>query len=138
MRPTLSILAGALLPLPILLACAAGAATAQASNVITAPELAAEQGGSTYDAVRHIRPELFRSRDDGSLMLFSARMPAVAVNDSLVGGIDILRTLPVNQVVHLEYINAPRAAKQYGMTFRDGILLVQTRGNTGYQLSIAR
>jgi hypothetical protein len=50
----------------------------------------------------------------------------------------VLRTIPVDQVVRLEYIGALEAAKRYGMTFRDGILLVQTRGSSGDQLSIAR
>jgi hypothetical protein len=138
MRLTFSKLAGALLPVPILLACASGVATGQASNVITAPELAGSQAGSTYQAIRHIRPEFLRARDNGSLMLFNARRPAVAVDNTLVGGIDVLRTIPVDQVVHLEYVSAQKAANRYGMTFRDGILLVQTRGSSGDQLSIAR
>src|SRR5215208_7969556 len=130
MRFTFIKLAGALSPLPILLACASGGATGQAS-VITAPELAGSQAGSTYQAIRHTRPELFRSRDNGSLMLSNARSPAVAVDNTLVGGIEVLRTIPVDQVVHLEYISARKAAHRYGMTFRDGILLVQTRGSSG-------
>jgi hypothetical protein len=138
MRLTFSKLAGALLPVPILLACASGVATGQVSNVITAPELAGSQAGSTYQAIRHIRPEFLRARDNGSLMLFNTRRPAVAVDNTLVGGIDVLRTIPVDQVVHLEYISARKAANRYGMTFRDGIVLVQTRGSSGDQLSIAR
>ncbi len=138
MRVTFSKIAGALWPVPILVAFASGSAAGQAPNVITAPELAGSQAGSTYQAIRHIRPELLRSRDNGSLMLFNARRPAVAVDNTLVGGIEVLRTIPVDQVVHLEYISAWKAANKYGMTFRDGILLVQTRGNSGEQLSIAR
>jgi hypothetical protein len=78
--------------------------------VITAPELAGRQPGSIYKAIRHIRPELFRTRDNGAI--------------------------PVDQVVPQEYISARKAANRYGMTFRDEILLVQTRGSSGDQLSI--
>jgi hypothetical protein len=138
MRLTFSKLAAALSAVPILVACASGSAAGQASNVITAPELAGSRAGSTYQAIRHIRPEFFRSRDNGSLMLFNARRPAVAVDNTLVGGIEVLRTIPVDQVVQLEYVSAWKAANRYGMTFRDGILLVQTRDNSGDQLSIAR
>jgi hypothetical protein len=138
MRLTYSKLGAALSAVPILLACAAGSATGQASNVITAPELAGSRAGSTYQAIRQIRPEFFRSRDNGSLMLFKARRPAVAVDNTLVGGIEVLRTIPVDQVVRLEYVSAWKAANRYRMTFRDGILLVQTRDNSGDQLSIAR
>jgi hypothetical protein len=138
MRFTFSKLAGALSPLPILLVCVSGVATAQDANVITAPELAGNQAGSTYQAIRHIRPELFRSRDNGSLMLFNPQSPAVAVDNTLVGGIEVLRTIPVDQVVHVEYISARKAANRYRTTFRDGLLLVQTRDGLGNQLSIAR
>ena len=138
MRLTLCRLTAALSAAPILLAFAPGSATGQASSVITAPELAGSRDGSTYEAIRHIRPELFRSRNNGSLMLFNARRPAVAVDNTLVGGIEVLRTIPVDQVVQLEYVSAWKAANRYGMTFRDGILLVQTRDNSRGQLSIAR
>jgi hypothetical protein len=138
MRLTFSKLAAALSSVPILLACASGSATGQASNVITAPELAGNRAGSTYQAIRRIRPELFRSRSSGSLMLFKARSPAVAVDNTLVGGVEVLRTIPVDQVVQLEYVSAWKAANRYGMTFPDGILLVQTRDSAGGRLSIAR
>ena len=138
MRFTFSKLAGALSPLPILLVCASGVATAQDPNVITASELAGSRAENTYQAIRDIRPELFRSRDTGSLMLFGVRQPAVAVNNTLVGGVEALRAIPVDQVTQLEYLSAWEAGNRYGETFRDGILLVQTRDNPGEQLSIAR
>jgi hypothetical protein len=138
MRFTFSKLAGALSPLPILLVCASGVATAQDANVITASELAGSRAENTYQAIRRIRPELLRSRESGSLMLFAVRQPAVAVNNTLVGGVAVLRSIPVDRVSELEYISAWEAGDRYGMTFRDGILLVQTRDSLGDQLSIAR
>ncbi len=138
MRFTFSKLAGALSPLPILLVCASGVATAQDPNVINASELAGSRAENTYQAIRDIRPELFRSRDSGSLMLFRVRQPAVAVNNTLVGGVEALRSIPVDQVTQLEYLSAWEAGNRYGETFRDGILLVQTRDTPGDQLSIAR
>jgi len=138
MQFTFSKLAGALSPLPILLVCASGVATAQDPNVINASELAGSRAENTYQAIRDIRPELFRSRDSGSLMLFRVRQPAVAVNNTLVGGVEALRSIPVDQVTQLEYLSAWEAGNRYGETFRDGILLVQTRDTPGDQLSIAR
>jgi hypothetical protein len=138
MQLTFSKLAGALSPLPILLACAAGGATGHDPNVITAPELAGSRAGNAYEAIDQIRPEMLRSRDPGSLMLFKARRPAVAVNNSLVGGVEALRAIPVDQVTRLEYVNSWKAANRYGMTFGDGILLVMRRDSSGNQLSVAR
>ena len=138
MRFTFSKLAGALSPLLILLVCASGVATAQSRNVITASELGVTRAENTYQAIRCIRPELLRSRESGSLMLFEARHPAVAVNNTLVGGVEALRSIPADQVTQLEYLSAWEAGNRYGMTFRDGILLVQTGDSPGRQLSIAR
>ena len=138
MRSTFSKLAGALSPLPILLVCASGVATAQGPNVITASELAGSRAENTYEAIRRIRPEFLRSREPGSLMLFEVRHPAVAMNNTLVDGVEALRSIPVDQVTRLEYLSAWEAGNRYGMTFRDGIVLVQTRDTPGDQLSIAR
>jgi hypothetical protein len=138
MRFTFSKLAGALSPLPILLVCASGVARAQDVNVITASELAGSRAENTYQAIRQIRPELLRSRESGSLMLFEVRHPSVALNNSLVGGVEALRSIPVDQVTRLEYLSAWEAGNRYGTTFRDGIMLVQTRDSLGDQLSMAR
>ena len=70
-------------------------------------------------------------------MLFNAQTPAVAVDNTLVGGIEVLRTIPVDQVVHVEYISAQKAANRYRTTFQDGLLLVQTRDSSRDQLSMA-
>jgi hypothetical protein len=60
------------------------------------------------------------------------------VNNTLVGGVEALRSIPVDQVTQLEYLSAWEAGDRYGMTFRDGIVLVQTGDSPGSQLSIAR
>jgi hypothetical protein len=138
MRLTIRKLAGAFAPLPILLACATSVALAQDPNVITAPELAQSGSSSTYDAIRHIRPEMLRLRDPGSLMLFRALSPAVALDNTVLGGVDALRAIPADQVARVEYVSPSKAAKRYGMTFGDGIVLVQRRDSSGSQLSIAR
>ena len=68
----------------------------------------------------------------------AARHPEVAVNNTLVGGVEALRPIPVDQVAQLEYLSAWEAGNRYGMTFRDGILLVQIGDSPGSQLSLAR
>lgn len=116
-------LVGALSPLPILIACASGGATGDPS-VITAPELKSSRATNTYDAIRHMRPEFFRSRESGSLMLFTVRKPVVAVNDSVAGGVEVLQAMPLNGVARIEYVSAWEAANRYGSGFGNGIVLV--------------
>lgn len=135
MRLTLSRFARIVSPLPILIACVAGGATAQSANVITAPELARSRATNTYDAIRQTRPELLRERSPGSLMLFSARHPAVAVDNILVGGIETLQAIPPGDVARIEYVSAWKASKKYGPGFHEGIMLVELRSGSDVALS---
>jgi hypothetical protein len=127
MRLSLSRLVGAISPLPILIACASGGATGRDANVITAPELSRSQATNAYDAIRHIRPEFLRSRDPGSVVYFRASRPAVAVDNVIVGGIEVLQAMPLDTVARIEYVSAWKAAKLYGATFGNGVMLIETR-----------
>jgi hypothetical protein len=124
---SLSRFVGAISPLPILIACASGGATGRDANVITAPELSGSRATNAYDAIREIRPELLRSRDPGSVVYFRANRPAVAVDNVVVGGIEVLRAMPLDTVARIEYVNAWKAAKRYGSTFGNGVMLIETR-----------
>ena len=66
------------------------------------------------DAIRQIRPEMLRTRDPGAVGYSKARQPFVAVDNTLVGGVDVLRTLPTGKVARIEYVNPWAAAKRYG------------------------
>ena len=109
MRLSVPRLVGVLSPFPILLACAS--AGARDANVITAPELSRSKARSAYDAIRQIRPEMLRTRDPGTVVYFKASQPVVAVDNTLVGGVEVLRTLPTGKLARIEYVNPWLAAK---------------------------
>ena len=121
---TLSRLVGAISPLPILLACASGGVDA---NIITAPELSRSRATNAYDAIRRIRPELLRTRDPGSVVYFRPNRPLVAVDNTLVGGVEVLRAMSIDSVARIEYVSPWKAAKLYGSTFANGVMLIETR-----------
>ena len=133
MRHTIPRLAGALSALPILVACAPSGV--HDANVITAPELSRSRATNTYDAIRNVRPEMLRNRDSGGLLLFTPRKPVVAVNDSIAGGVEVLRGIPTGDVARIEYVSAWRSAKRYGSEFRSGLLLVAKRSVAESELS---
>jgi len=135
MRFTLPRLVGALSPLPILVACAS--AGVPDANVITAPELSRSKAQNVYDAIRMIRPEMLRTRDPGSVVYFSDRRPAVAVDDSLAGGIEVLRALPAGKVARIEFVNPWLAAKRYGTGFGSGLVLIDTRADSAVVFAAA-
>ena len=121
-------LVGVLSPVPILIACAS--AGGHDANVITAPELSRSKARNAYDAIQQIRPEMLRTRDPGAMVYFKARQPAVAVDYTLVGGVEVLRTLPPGQVARIEYVNSWMAAKRFGTGFGDGVMLIETRADS--------
>ena len=121
-------LVGVLSPVPILIACAS-AGTSDA-NVITAPELSRSKAPNAYDAIRQIRPEMLRSRDPGTMVYFKARQPLVAVDNTLVGGVEVLRALPTGKVARIEYVHSWLAAKRYGPGFTNGVMLIETRADS--------
>ncbi|HYC31010.1 MAG TPA: hypothetical protein VEB59_01915 [Gemmatimonadales bacterium] len=128
MRSRFPRLAAVLSPLPILLACAS--AGARDSHLITAPELSRGTPGTAYDAIRRIRPEMLRTRDPGSMVYFKPSRPAVAVDNILVGGVDVLRHLPAVEAARVEYVDSWVAARRYGMGFGNGLLLIETRADS--------
>ena len=128
-------LVGVLSPFPILIACAS--AGAHHANVITAPELSRSKAPTAYDAVRQIRPEMLRTRDPGAMVYFKARQPLVAVDNTLIGGVEVLRTLPTGKVARIEYVNSTVAAKRYGTEFRDGVMLIETRADSAPEFAAA-
>ena len=131
---SLSRLVGAISPLPILIACASGGATAGDANVITAPELSRSRATNAYDAIHQIRPELLRTRDPGTLVYFKANQPAVAVDNTLVGGVEVLRAISLDSVARIEYVNAWNAANRYGSTFANGVMLIETQSRSEAEL----
>jgi hypothetical protein len=126
-------LLGALSALSILTACAS-AGTLHDPNVITAPELTRSGAAKVYDAIRRLRPEMLRSRGSGALTYFAIRKPLVAVDNTLVGGVEVLRAMDIEQVARIESVGPWAAAKRYGMTFGDGVLLVTQRADSAQQI----
>ena len=121
-------LVGVLSPFPILMACAS--ASTNHANVITAPELSRSKARNAYDAIHQIRPEMLRTRDPGALVYFKARQPVVAVDYTVVGGVEVLRTLPIGKVARIEYVNPWVAAKKFGTGFKDGVMLIETQADS--------
>jgi hypothetical protein len=85
---------------------------------------------NAYDAIRQIRPEMLRTRSPGSLLLFKASQPAVAVDNTVIGGVDALRSIPTDGVARIEYVSGWRAQKAYGVGFEDGLVMVTTESDS--------
>ena len=98
--------------------------------MITAPELSLSKARNAYDAIQQIRPEMLRTRDPGAMVYFKARPPIVALDYTLVGGVEVLRALSSRKVTRIEYVNSWVAAKRFGPGFGDGVMLIETRADS--------
>src|SRR5687767_5916678 len=94
----------------LLTACAGVRATAptRSSTVITREELAA--GGvaqlMAFDAIQRLRPSWLTARGVASMANSPGRFPGVLVNGSARDNIDVLRTLPVEEIETLRFLDA--------------------------------
>ena len=105
--------------------------------MITAPELSSSRATNAYDAIRQIRPEMLRTRDPGTLVYFKASRPVVAIDNTLVGGVEVLQAMSLDKVARIEYVSGWKAAKRYGQTFGNGIMLIETRLGSEAELQSA-
>jgi hypothetical protein len=129
MRHTLMTAIGATLFPLALAACASGGITPLTTDrmVITAPELRATRAAHVYEAVQRLHPEYLRTRGPTSLMNPTAMGPAVFVDHMLIGGIEVLADIPLNDVQRIRFMSAWDAATTFGEGYSSGVIEVTTR-----------
>ena len=113
-----------------LFAGCAGAGTTRLSpsnDLITKTDLATLQNLSAYQAIARLRPEFLRSRGPSSITLASNAGPSVFVDETYVGGIGVLRDIPVGEVERIKYVAAWDATTVYGPGHVNGVIEVTTR-----------
>ena len=89
-------------------------------NLITLAELNGVSDRAAYDAIERLRPRWLTQRGRNS------GLPAV-IWDGRPYRLDILRTMPLEQIGELEYISALDAATLYGTGYPSGAILVTSR-----------
>jgi hypothetical protein len=80
---------------------------------------------------------MLRTRDPGTLVYFKASRPVVAIDNTLVGGIEVLQAMSLDKVARIEYVSGWKAAKRYGQTFGNGVMLIETRPGSEAELQSA-
>lgn len=106
-------------------ACVGGANVESASrptrsrNVLTAQELAELPYDNAYDAIRRLRPTWLQRRAGGQ-----AAYPVVFIQDSRAGDLDRLRSIPLQDVAEIRFINARDATTRWGTGYRGGVIQV--------------
>ena len=97
-------------------------------NVITTEEIDASRGSdrSAYDLIARLKPHFLRSRGVASLRT-GPTTAVVYLDGVLYGSLESLKTIGVESVRLIEFINAADATTRYGTNHVGGAILVQTR-----------
>jgi hypothetical protein len=98
----------------------------RSSNVLTREDLQAVEVSSVYDAVQRLRPQwisrpLAPSGQPGSNPIL------VYMDRHLLGTLDELRHITVDQVETLEFVSASDATTRYGTGHPSGVIEVTSR-----------
>ncbi len=111
-------------------ASAAGASPMRDPNVISSQELARENSPSVYDAIQHLRPEMLRLRPANASSSISAPddyTVHVYLDNTRLGEIADLRSLPVTTVREIRYLDPAQAMQRFGSGNPGGVILLISR-----------
>lgn len=109
-------------------ACATGrvAPLQHDPDSITSAELTHSTAASVYEAIRQLRPRFLRTRGPSSLLNSSVLGPAVIVDQTLLGGIQVLADIPLRDVETVRYLAAWDATTRHGSGYANGVIEVTT------------
>ncbi len=118
----------------ILLIVAAGCASAGAqretsprrtSNIITAEEIRTATASNAYELVQMLRPGWLRTR--GAQSIYNEGTIMVYYDQVRLGGPEALRSIPINAVTSLQFIDAASATQRWGTGHSHGAILVSSQ-----------
>lgn len=95
-------------------------------KVVRGDELTRTSASNAYEALNIVRPFFLRTRGKTSILLPNAFGPAVYVNGTLLGGVEVLKTFLAVDVVMIRKVESWDAETKYGPGYPDGVLEVTT------------
>jgi len=110
-----------------LMGCVSGGAvktdgfTSPNSRRVLGDELVATREPDLYGAIATCRPTFFQPRDA------RRQAPALYVDGIAMAEFDAIRSIPLADVVAVEFMSGPDATTRYGMDHVGGAILVWTR-----------
>jgi len=126
LRPSLLVLLVLVLQLP---GCASGlegrsVGPLPGGNLLLAEEIEAVERGTAFEVIEVLRPQWLRMRSEQSVTRDGGIV--VYLNDSKLGGIEMLRQLAPRGILRIERFNTTAASQRWGPGHSDGVILVTT------------
>jgi len=111
------------------IACAppSGTRTARDVNVITRQELEAAVAPNAYDVIQNLRPSYLRTRGTQTLDPTVSSQASVYLDGQRFGDITTLRSMTVDAIEEIRYLNPSMATTKYGTNHTAGVIEVTTR-----------
>lgn len=107
------------------------APSASPESAITRVEISRSQALNAYDAVRILRPSMLRERGKVSMVGSDVREPIVYLDNQRLGGISVLRDIPVTEIFEIRYHSAAQAQIKWGNGHLQGVIQVVTARTSG-------
>lgn len=111
-------------------ACASGGGSGARvdRNLLTAEQIQDTNRQNVYDVVESLRSNWLRARGPTSLTGPNA-VVLVYLDDTRLGGVETLRTIPVAQVRYIRWYDGIAATGRWGLDHGAGVIYVSTRGD---------
>jgi hypothetical protein len=106
-----------------------GSAPRADRNLLTQEDFAAGDFSNAYDVVEALRNQWLRPRGVDSFR--SPTEVKVYLDDARLGGVEELRTIPINHVVYIRYYDGLAASARWGLDHGQGAIYVSTRPPLG-------
>jgi len=108
-------------------AAAQNAPTRGDRNVLTHDQMVATNSVSIFDALEKLRPEWMTSRGPTSVTDATPTMPSVFMNGQLLGRVEVLRDIRVQDVGEARFWSAGQASARFGMGHPRGVIELKGR-----------
>ena len=98
-------------------------------DLITYEEIKAEKipGWSAYELIAQMRPHFLRSRGAGSFRDPTPVRAVVYLDGMFYGKLETLKTLNVEEIREIQFINSGDATTRFGTDHPGGAILISTR-----------
>ena len=97
----------------------------QDQRVLTAEDLEGSGFNDAFSAVQALRPHWLSTR--GTSSINQPQFIKVYLDNNLLGGTESLRTIPVNTIARMEYLDGLEASNRWGLDHGLGAIMVTTR-----------
>ena len=94
-------------------------------NLLTQGDLREYRFATVFDAIEALRSHWLQERGPDSFSI--PGHVQVYLDDSRLGGVEALRTLPLANVLYIRHVNGVDAAARWGLDHGHGVILVSTR-----------